>query len=124
MFGQSELVHRPDMRIDHPKNNFSPEPLPNHTCPITGELVFIGKVGIAACVELLLVHFRHEGLGQSYRLLSGQPWRVRPHWLQSSMYPPDWWRGHAQVNVRRVRLLPDLEILIHVLKRMRCDWRS
>src|SRR5213592_2008660 len=73
-------------------------------------------------MEFLLVDFGHESLCQSYRLFSGQRWSVRPHWLQGSMHPPDWWRCDAQVNVRSVPLLADLEIVIHVTEWMRLNW--
>jgi hypothetical protein len=36
------------MGVDDAKNNFNPEPLPNHADAVTSELVRVGKVGIAA----------------------------------------------------------------------------
>src|SRR5438309_424714 len=48
MLRQAQFVHGSDMGIDHAKNNFNSEALPNHACAITSELVCIGKVGIAA----------------------------------------------------------------------------
>ena len=92
--------------------------------PIASVLVFIGKVRVDAAVEFLLVYFRHERLCQGYCLFAGQIWGIRPHRLQRSMYSPDRWRGDAEVNVRGAGLLPDLEIIIDVGKRMRIQWRN
>ena len=76
-----------------------PQPLPNDTHSITSLFVLICEVRIAAGVEFLLVHFWHERLCQRNGLFAGQNWRVRPHWLQCSVHPPDWRRGHAKVNI-------------------------
>src|SRR5215469_6709807 len=112
------------MSVDHAKDDLDPEALPNHTGPITGELVCISKVRIAAFLQLFLIYFWHEGFCQSQRLLSGQRWRVRPHGLENSMDSPDWRRGCPQMNVRGARLLADLEIIIHMWQGMRRDRRS
>src|SRR6266480_1281078 len=119
MLRQAQFVHCSDMSVDNAENNFNPEPLPDHADAVTSVLVRISKVGIAARMEFLLVDFGHESLCQRYRLFCGQWWSVQPHWLQRSMHPPDRWRGDAQMNVRSVRLLADLEVVIHVRQWMR-----
>ena len=87
------------MRVDDAKHDLDSQPLPNHAHSVTSVLVFISEVGVAAGVELLLVHFGHECLCQRNGLFSGKHWRVRPHWLQRSVHSPDWRRGHADVNI-------------------------
>ena len=69
MLGQPEFVHGSDVSVDDAEDDLDPEPLPNHAGAIASELVFVGKIGVAARIELILIDIGNETFGQSCGLL-------------------------------------------------------
>ena len=52
MLGQAELIHRADVRLDDPENDFRPESLPHNARPVTASRVCVGEIGVAALGHL------------------------------------------------------------------------
>src|SRR4051812_29804557 len=50
VFGQTQLVHRLDARVDDPEYDIDTEPLPNYTRPKPAVLIGIGKIRVSSLI--------------------------------------------------------------------------
>ena len=62
---QTEVVHRPHLRVDDAENQIEPEPLPDDTGAKTPKLRRIGKIGIAALGQKRLLPIREKTIRES-----------------------------------------------------------
>ena len=114
MFGQTQLIHRPHLRVDDAEDEIETETLPHHAGAITTARIRIGKIRIAALRQVLALNLREETIAQCCRLFRRQPRHVRPDRLEKSMQTPDRRRVHAQMNIGGAGVLAEGQIFIHV----------
>ena len=105
--GQAEFVHRAHLGADDAEDEIDPEPLPNDAGAEAPELGGVGKIDIAAFVELRPLRFVEESGGQRLGVLRGQLRRVRPDRLEGAVEPPDRRRVDAEMNIGGAAFLAD-----------------
>ena len=84
-FGQTELIHRPHLRVDDAKNQIDPEPLPNDAGAEPAEVIRVGKVRIAPLVAAVLLRVGQETFRQRGGFVARELRGVRPDRLKSSV---------------------------------------
>ena len=80
------------------------------------KLIRVGKIGIAALVQLRLLQVGKKTFRQRCGFFRREPRRIRPDRLQRSVQAPDRRRVDAEMNVGRAGLLADGQIFVDVSK--------
>src|ERR1700732_3768066 len=119
MLGQTELIHRPHLRVDDAKHEVDSEPLAHDARAKATELICIGKIGIAALGQLRLMRFGEKTIRQRTCIICAETRRVGPDWLQRSVQAPERRRIDTEMDVGCAGPLSNRYILVDVSKWMR-----
>src|SRR5438132_6049088 len=114
MLWQTELIHGAHLGVDNAEDEIDTEPLAHHAGAETTELIGVGKICVAALVQLRLLQVGEEFLRERERIVRSQRRSVGPDRLQSSVQTPERRRVHTKMNIGRASFLPDRQILIDV----------
>jgi len=101
MLGQTELIHRPHLRVDDAKDEVNSEPLAHDARAKATEIICVGKIGITALGQLRLMRFGEKTIRQRACIIGAETWRVGPDWLQRSVQAPEWRRIDPEMDVGR-----------------------
>lgn len=119
MLGQSELVHRPHLRVDDAKDEIDAQSLTDDARAITAGRIRVGKIGVTAVIQLRLLRVREKAFGQGKRLFGCETLSVRPDRLERSMQSPDRGGIYSEMHIRCAGSLAERKIFIDVRERVR-----
>src|SRR6267143_3118832 len=101
MLRQTELIHRPHLRVDDAKDEVNSQPLAYDTRAKAAEVICVGKIGIAALGQLRLMRFGEKTIRQRACMICAETRRVGPDWLQRSVPAPEDRRAATEMDVGR-----------------------
>src|ERR1700682_2578825 len=101
MLRQTELIHRPHLRVKHAKDASNSEPLAHHARAKATEIICVGKIGIAALGQVRLMRFGEKTVRQRTCIIRAETRRIGPDWLQRSVQSPERRRIDTEMDVGR-----------------------